>query len=264
MFTAVKNQIHVSFLSVKYALMREMLNKTTFLMNVLFMVLNNAAFIIQWIILYSLKDQVGGYTLKQVLLLWGIAAGTYGFSRFFFHKTFNLSDVINTGKLDSFLIQPKNVLVSVITTEVSTSAIGDFIYGYIMLLCFGLTFSSFILFNLFIVCGGFILASVAVILGSLSFWFQKSDLVADTGNNLLTNFATYPDGIFKGAVKVLLYTVIPVGFVNYIPVQVLTKFDIWLTLLVVVITVLFITLAFLVFNRGLKRYSSSNLMIARL
>ena len=84
MLTEVKNQIKISFLSVKYALIREMLNKTTFITNIIFMILNNASFIIQWLILYSLKDNVGGYTFNQVMLLWGIAASTYGFSHFFF------------------------------------------------------------------------------------------------------------------------------------------------------------------------------------
>ena len=69
MLTEVKNQIKVSFLSIKYALLREMLNKTTFITNVIFMILNNASMIVQWIILYSLKENVGGYTFKQILLL---------------------------------------------------------------------------------------------------------------------------------------------------------------------------------------------------
>ena len=60
------------------------------------------------------------------------------------------------------------------------------------------------------------LAAIAVILGSLSFWFSKSDIISDTGNSLMINFATYPDGIFKGLVKGLLYTLIPVGIINYI------------------------------------------------
>ena len=88
MLTAVKNQCKISFLSVKYALMREMLNKTTFITNITFMILNNSVMIIQWIILYALKDNVGGYTFKQVLLLWGIAAGTYGVAHFFFKRLF--------------------------------------------------------------------------------------------------------------------------------------------------------------------------------
>lgn len=264
MLTEVKNQAKISFLSIKYALIREMLNKTTFITNIVFMILNNASFIIQWLVLYSLKDNVGGYTFKQVLLLWGIAASTFGISRFFFKKAFSLSDTINTGKLDSYLVQPKNVLLSCITTDVEPSAIGDLLYGYIMLFIYGFTISRFILFTIFSISGGLILTSISVILSSLSFWFDKSDIIADTGNSLATNFATYPDGIFKGVVKLLLFTLIPVGIINYIPVKLLTEFNIYLFLIVILVTILFITIAFTIFYKGLKKYSSSNLMIARL
>ncbi|MBQ7140250.1 MAG: ABC-2 family transporter protein [Bacilli bacterium] len=264
MLMEVKNQFKITLLSVKYALVREMLNKTTFITNILFMILNNASFIIQWIVLYSLKDNIGGYTFNQVLLLWGIAASTYGFSHFFFKNAYYLSDTINNGKLDSFLVQPKNVLLSAITNSVETSAIGDFIYGYIMLFIFGFSIKNFILFTFFTICGGFILTSISVILSSLSFWFNKSDIIVDTGNSLMTSLATYPDGIFKGIVKILIYTLIPAGIVNYIPVEIMTEFNINLFLIVIIFTITLISLAFLIFYKGLKRYSSSNLMVARI
>ena len=79
MLTEAKNQIKISVLSIKYALMREMLNKVTFISNVLFMILNNASFIVQWIILFAIKDNIAGYGIKQVLLLWGIASITFLF-----------------------------------------------------------------------------------------------------------------------------------------------------------------------------------------
>ena len=65
MLTAVKNQVRVCVLSVKYNIMREMLNKVTFLTNILFMMLNNATFIVQWVILLRLKDNVGGYKMEE-------------------------------------------------------------------------------------------------------------------------------------------------------------------------------------------------------
>lgn len=264
MLTAVKNQGKVTLLNIKYALMREMLNKTTFITNIVFMILNNASFIIQWVILYSIKDNVGGYTFKEVMLLWGIAAGTYGVSHFFFEKAYDLADTITEGKLDVFLVQPKNVLLSSITSDVKTSALGDILYGFIMCFIANLTITQFFLFFFFCMIGGIILTCFAVILGSLSFWFQKADMIAETGNGLMTNFATYPDGIFKGAVKVILFTIVPVGFVNYIPIEILTHFRLDFFLSVIGVLIVFLVLAFIIFYRGLKRYSSSNLMNARI
>ena len=80
----------------------------------------------------------------------------------------------------------------------------------------------------------------------------------------MTNFATYPDGIFKGIVKVMLLTIIPVGLSIYIPVHVITQFDLLSVILVVSVAIFLLILSFIIFNRGLKRYSSSNLMIARM
>lgn len=264
MLMEVKYQFKITILSIKYALMREMLNKVSFISNIFFMILNNASFIIQWFVLYSLKENVGGYTFKQVLLLWGIAAGSYGVSRFFFKKAFSLSEIINNGSLDNYLVQPKNVLISAITSDVETSAIGDTLYGYIMLFVYGVNIVNFIEFTIFSILGGLMLTSISVILSSLSFWFNKTDLLADTGNSLMVNFATYPEGIFKGIVKILLYTIIPVGIVNYIPIEILTEFNIYLFLIFILVTVILIFTAFIIFYKGLKRYSSSSLMNVRI
>jgi ABC-2 type transport system permease protein len=111
------------------------------------MMLNNASMIIQWVVLFSLRENMGGYTFKEVLLLWGMASSTFGFSRFFFYKAFSLSSIINSGKLDSYIVQPKNILISVITSDISVSALGDLLYGYIMLVFYGLSVKSFILFK---------------------------------------------------------------------------------------------------------------------
>ena len=264
MLTEVKNHFKVTILSLKYALMKEMLNKTTFITNILFMILNNASFLIQWVILYSLKNNVGGYSFKQLLLLWALTSGTYGFSHFFFKKAYTLYETINTGKLDSFLVQPKNVLISSITTDVSPSALGDIIYAYIILFIYGFSITRFLLFTFFIITGGIILTSISVIFSSLSFYFGKSDLITNTTNSLMTNFSTYPDGIFKGITKILLFTIIPVGITTYIPIKVIISFNIKYFILIVLFAISIVLLAFIIFNKGLKKYSSSNLMIARI
>lgn len=263
MLTAVKNQFRVTLLSIKYAVMREMLNKVTFISNVVFMILNNATFIIQWLLLYSIKDEVGGYTFSSVMLLWGIAAGAYGVSRFFFKGTFDLSYTINQGKLDAYLIQPKNVLISLATADISVSALGDIIYAYIMVFIAGFSFYNLFLMTLFIILGGISLASLSIIFHSFSFYFGKSDTLADTYNSLMTNFATYPDGIFKGVIRLLLYTVVPVGLLYYVPIDIMVHFDVLKILGLIGITIVFIALAFLIFYKGLKKYTSSNLMSAR-
>ena len=56
MLMEVKKELKFMLLNVKYNLAREMTNKITFLTNIIFMILNNASFIVEWIIFYSLKN----------------------------------------------------------------------------------------------------------------------------------------------------------------------------------------------------------------
>ncbi len=264
MLMEVSKELKLMFVSVRYALMREMLNKVTFFSNIIFMILNNASFIIQWVILYSIKDNVGGYSFKQVMLLWALASFSFGISHFFFKRAYNLSSTIMNGSLDNYLVQPKNVLLSAISSDVDVSALGDIIYGLIVYFVCGFSIDTFILFIVFGITSSLLITSIAVILGSLSFWFTKSEGFADRINNTITNFATYPEGIFRGVIKIILYTIIPLGIISYIPIQVLSRFDLTSFLIVIGGCLFFIILAFIVFNRGLKRYSSTNLMIARI
>lgn len=264
MLTEVKNQSRVILLSVKYNIMREMTNHVTFAANVLFMMLNNAIFIIQWLLLFHLKDNIGGYKIGEVLVLWGLAASTFGFAHIFFNKAFDLPDLIMNGKLDSFLVQPKNVLLGVISSGTSTSAIGDLLYGFVMLCVFKFSPANIILFAVLTVTGGLILTSFAVILGSLSFWIVKGDILYGNLIGAMVNMSTYPDGIFKGVIKLVLYSVIPVGLAVYLPVKLIISFHIQYLFIILAFTILITRLAFFVFYKGLKRYSSSNLMNARL
>lgn len=264
MLTAVRNQLRVCALSVKYNIMREMLNKVTFVTNVLFMMLNNATFIVQWVILLRLRDDVGGYTMREVMLLWGLAASSFGLARILFARVFSLPELIINGKLDSYLVQPKNVLLSVMTSGTNTSAIGDLLYGLLLLCIFCFSVKRLLLFLLFTVTGAGIMTAFALLMGSLSFWFVRSELFASHMVSSAVSFATYPDGIFKGTARFLLYNVIPVGMMIYHPVHIMIAFDAAKLFTVLGYLTLLSALAVFVFYRGLRRYTSSSLMAARM
>ncbi len=256
--------MRVCLLSIKYNIMREMVNKVTFLTNVCFMVLNNATFLVQWFILLRLREDVGGYTLREIMLLWGLVAASYGLSHILFARVFSLSELIIKGKLDSFLVQPKNVLVSVLTSSTDISAIGDFLYGVVIVCACRPGVGGFFLFLLFVVTGAVIFTSMALLMGSLSFWFVRMDMLQNQMVMNIVSFGTYPDGIFSGVTRFLLYFVIPAGMAVWHPVHVLVSFDAGMLFTVLGYVCGLTVLAVAVFYRGLKRYASGNLMEARL
>ncbi len=253
MLTAVKNQMRVCLLSVKYNIMREMVNKVTFLTNICFMLLNNATFLVQWIILLRLREDVGGYTMREIMLLWGLTATSFGLSHILFARVFSLSELIIKGKLDSFLVQPKNVLVSVLTSSTDISAIGDFLYGVVIVCICRPGVGGFFLFLLFAVTGAVIFTSFALLLGSLSFWFVRMDMVQDQMVMNIVSFATYPDGIFNGVTRFLLYFVIPAGMTVWHPVHMLVRFEAGMLFTVLGYAGGLTALAVAVFYKGLKR-----------
>lgn len=256
--------MRVCALSVKYNIMREMVNKVTFLTNVGFMVLNNATFLVQWMILLRMRGDVGGYTMREIMLLWGIMAASFGLSHILFARAFSLSDLIIKGKLDSFLVQPKNVLVSVLTSSTDSSAIGDFLYGTALVCACKPGVGGFFLFLLLVVTGTVIFTAFAVLLGSLSFWFVRMDMLQNQIVMGIVSFGTYPDGIFKGASRFFLYFIIPVGMAVWHPVHLMVSFDAGMFFAVAGYACVLLALAVAVFYRGLRRYASGNLMVARL
>ncbi len=263
MSTAVKNQLRVCLLSVKYNIMREMVNKVTFLTNISFMILNNASILVQWFILFRLREDVGGYTFREIMMLWGLTAASYGLSHILFARAFSLPELVIKGKLDAYLVQPKNVLISVITSSIRISAIGDLLYGIILMAFCRLGLREWILAALFLVTGTVVFTAFSLLLGSLSFWFLRMDILENQTVMGMVSFATYPDGIFQGLSRFLLYFIIPVGMAVWHPVHVLARFDAGMLLTVLGYTALLVGISVTAFYRGLKRYASGNLMGAR-
>ena len=133
-----------------------------------------------------------------------------------------------------------------------------------MLTVYGLNLKNLLLFTLFSILGGLTVVSISVIYSSLTFWFGKVDIISNTANSLMINFATYPDGIFKGFIKILFYTILPIGFVNFLPIKIMTEFNLLSMLIILFCTIFFVSLAFIIFYRGLRKYSSSNLLNVRM
>lgn len=73
-------------------------------------------------------------------------------------------------------------------------------------------------------------------------------------------FATYPEGIFGKYLRAFFYTLLPVGFMVFLPVAAMKNFNILVTLIVFSATIIYLLVAYAVFYNGLKRYESGNLM----
>jgi ABC-2 type transport system permease protein len=229
------------------------------------MILNDAFFILQWIIIFGVTESLGGYGFREVMLLWAISAMGYGIAHAFFSGAFNIANLIYEGRLDVFLTQPKNVLINLICSETSVSALGDIAYSFIALVIAGATWWWYLAIIPVGIVGALIYVGITICFQTLSFYVKRGSAIADTVGNAMIMFSNYPPIIFNAIAKVLLYTIIPCGFMIFVPFEYLfLNFNI-IGVLIMIGVALFVTiLAFMLFKKGLKKYNSGSLMGGRL
>lgn len=262
---AVKNNLKLMFSYLKLNLKKEYKYKTSFFMQIFMMVLNNSFFIIQWYIIFSVVDNIGGYGFNETMLMFAIAAGGFGFAHAFLYGAWNLKEFVYEGKLDVFLTQPKNILINVCCSSSDISGFGDMIYAFITLIIIGAPWYWYLLMVPTLILAGLLYAAVYIVFATLCFYIKRGDAIAKSVEGTILKAANYPPAIFGFGVRVLFFTLIPTFFYTFIPVQYffLTP-NIWWILGLVAFVSLWIFLAFILFNKGLKRYNSGNLMGGRI
>ena len=261
----VKSNLKLIFSYFKLNLKKEWKYKSSFFMQIIMMVLNDAFFLIQWFIIFSLVDNIGGYGFNETMMLWAVSAGGYGVSHAFFAGAWNIKEIVYDGKLDVFLTQPKSVLLNVCCSSTNVSAIGDIIYSFVVLAIIGAPWHWYLIMIPAIILAGLIYVSVYVVYVSLCFYIKGGDAAAKSVEGTINKSANYPPAIFNSVVKGLFLTIMPVCFYTFIPAQYLfISPNIWWILIVIAVTALWVVLAFATFNRGLKKYNSGNLMGGRL
>lgn len=239
--------------------------KTSFIMQMLIMILNDLFFIIQWVIIFSIVDDIAGYGFNEIMLLWAISAGSYGIAHAFFGGTFRIKDFVYDGKLDVYLTQPKNVLINVCCSATEVSALGDIAYSFVVLVIIGAKWWWYLAIIPIIILGGLLYVAMYVVYSSLAFYIRRGDSVATAIEGALLKTDKYPLAIFNSVTKWILFTIIPAAFFTLIPAtHILLGFDIYWILGYVGFVALWIIAAFICFHKGLKRYNSGSLMGGRL
>lgn len=262
---AVKNNLKLIFSYFKLNLKKEWKYKSSFIMQMLMMILNDLFFIIQWYIIFELVDNIGGYGFDETMLLFAVAAGGFGISHMFFYGAWQMKNTVYDGKLDVFLTQPKNTLINVCCSTTDISGIGDVMYSFIVLAIIGAPWHYYLLMIPAIILSGLLYAAVYVVFSCFCFIMKRGDAVSRSVEGTINKAANYPPAIYNTAIKTLFFTLIPTFFYTFIPVQyfLLTP-NIWWMLGLAGVVAIWIALAFFFFNKGLKHYNSGNLMGGRL
>lgn len=249
----------------KYNLQSAMEYRASFITQALGMFLNNAFFIFFWWVIFQKVSSIGGYGFREVMLIWALAASTFGAVHIVFGNVRRLPEVIMNGELDTFLLQPKNVYVNVQCSRMDLSAWGDLIFGFVLFFAiFGPDPLRLLLFILFTAAGGLLMGAVLTSAGTLTFFIGNSSTISRMVMEFLLNFSLYPDSIYGREIKLIMYTIIPAGFIVFMPIRLLSSFSWYGLLILLAVDALYISAAYLFFRKGLEKYESGNLISTRL
>jgi ABC-2 type transport system permease protein len=233
--------------------------RAAFVMQTTFMAINNLVFFVFWWILLHRVEHIRGWRLPEMALLFGVVACSYGLAVTVAGGVRQLPRFIDEGHLDTWLTQPKPVLLYALLCRSQASGIGDFCSGILLIALSGIVRASTIpVVALAIVSSACILLASGVMFFSLAFWLGRVETAARQLFESLVTFALYPEPLFGGPMRLVLFTVLPAGMVGYLPVRLVRDPSFGAGFALVCATLGYGALAIWVFGRGLRRYRSGS------
>lgn len=230
-----------------------------FVVQVVFMALNNFTFFVFWWVLMGHASSIRGWRLGDIAVLFGIVAVAFGLAMSLAGGVRHLGRLIEEGDLDTLLTQPRSVLGYAVGMRSQPSGFGDVLSGIMFIAWSGeVSWSTLPIVMGAIVAAALILVACGIVFFSLAFWLGKVETVSRQLWELLITFSLYPEPLFGGALRLALFTVLPAGFVGYIPARMVQAPSLSDVVLLAGGAIAYVGVAVVVFEYGLRRYASAS------
>ena len=257
--------LKVWFASVRYSLIRTMMFRFDFFLWSMVELFWMSVNILMISVIYRHTDSVAGWTKYEMLLLVGSSMLIQRFLMgFFWSSIYELSKNIRTGHFDFFLAQPGNVMFMSTTRKLDPDGLINSVIAMAVVaysahqLQLQPSFLDLAIYAFLIFCGLAIHYSILVITMALSFWITSAQGVEGSYFTLM-EFSRLPREAFKGLSSVVFVWILPVVVVSNSPARTLLHgFDPMWTLWLFAVALVWFAAAVVIFNRGLRRYSSAS------
>ena len=218
----------------------------------------NALFFLVWVVFFSAVKNVRGWTLSEIALYQGVLCLGVGSAFFLAEGTRRLADKIRDGELDIFLVRPRHPLPQLLTHEASAWSLGDIVYGILLMLIIGHPGTLGFLYAIATaICVSVLFLSAVTIFQSLAFFMESGGRLAEDLFIAMICLGSAPQHTQGMIMKLLLFTVLPAGFVAILPVEIIRQHNILLLAALAGSVLIYAALAVLIFHAGLKRYTSA-------
>lgn len=228
------------------------------------MLINDFVWIFFWGVFFNRFKVVNGWELNDVMMMWAVSAGGFGIMAVLFGNYNRIANMAATGQLDIYLTQPKPILLHLLASRMSISAIGDVSFGVIIYAVYGdVSVAGIMKFILALLISAAIFLFFIVIVNSLAFFIGNAEGLSFQLYNGLIALSTYPTDIFHGLARLMLFTLIPAGFISYMPIGFFRDAGTLFLLQALGMAVFLSLFGTWFFYKGLKRYSSGNMIAMR-
>jgi len=233
--------------------------RKAFAAQMVFMALNNLTFFAFWWLLMRRVPSIRGWALDDVQVLFGIVAVAFGSAVIVAGGVRHLGRLIDEGELDTILVQPKPVLLHAWGLRSQASGFGDVLSGLALIALSGqVSWSDAPRTALAIAASAVVFVATGTLFFSLRFWIGRVDALSRQLWELVITFALYPEPLFGGALRLVLFTLLPAAWVGYVPVRVVDEGAWGSIVLLLVAAAGYMTLAVVAFSQGLQRYTSGS------
>lgn len=213
--------------------------------------------------LFDKFDNIKGFTLYEVLLCFSVIQFGYAFCECFARGIDKFDTIIINGDFDRLLLRPKNIILQVLCNDADFVKLSRLIQALIVmviaLINLNIKWSIIKAITLILMMSSAIAIFFGIFLLAAAYCFitvqglEVRNVFTDGGKYM----AQYPIGIFNKSWVLFFTFVIPYAFVNYYPLlYFIDKSNNTYYGLFPLIVFLYLIPCFIIFNKGIKRYTS--------
>lgn len=259
----IKKYFKIYFLFLSQYLKRRMSFSKDFILALFMDIVGKISTLLFITILFNNIPVLGGWTLNETLVIYGLALMCRGTYLTFFSRLEDLgSDFILDGELDRLLVKPISPLFSIIAEKVNEESLTEVLIG-LGALIYAIAQIKITAIKVFFIIFSFINGVLIyfaffLIINCISFWYNSRFSIMWTFMEL-SDFSQYPISIFTSPIKFVLTWIVPFSLASYYPaVYILGKGieNHWISYVTPVITIVFLLLAYAIWHKGLKKYES--------
>lgn len=220
-----------------------------------------------WNYLLSDFDMLAGWNMEELVILALFGSSSWSVGQFL-AGSWQLSEKIMGGQLDKYLCRPINPLFSLVLEDMQLDEVlkgvlsmGIFLVFYRIKLGVIPSVWSVLGALVLLLMGILIVALVRCIFSCISFWIENERGISVVVHMEDFGLDRYPADMFHGAGKVILFSVIPVAYISYVPALIYlcknTLNPLFFLAGETVIIVFLLCLLQFVWKRGIRRYEAS-------